>query len=278
MSDSFTPLLVENGSDGARAEVRRHGAHVTSWMVDGAEQLYLSGRSALRDGAAIRGGVPIIFPQFSTFGPLPRHGFARTRAWDADGPGRFRLRDDDATRAIWPHAFVATYAVDVADRVLRLALTIENTGPAPFEFTAALHTYLRVAELADVAIDGLASVRYRDQTAGGAERVDEAPLRFAGEVDRIYLDVPGAVRLRDAARTVHVSAEGFPDVVVWNPGASLAETIADLDPDGWRRFVCIEAAAIARPVRLAPNASWTGRQVLVLGSAGDGGGDERRAF
>ena len=264
MSDSFTPLVVGNGGDG-RAEIRRHGAHVTSWTVDGVEQLYLSGRSALRDGAAIRGGVPIIFPQFSTFGPLPRHGFARTRAWDADGPGRFRLRDDDATRAVWPHAFAATYAVDVADRALRLALTIENTGPAPFEFTAALHTYLRVAEIADVRIDGLASVRYRDQTAGGAERVDETALRFAGEVDRIYLDVPGPVRLRDATRTVEVSAVGFPDVVVWNPGESLAATIADLDPDGWRRFVCIEAAAIARPVWLAPNESWTGRQELMVG-------------
>jgi glucose-6-phosphate 1-epimerase len=229
------------------------------------EQLYLSGRSTLRDGGAIRGGVPIIFPQFSTLGPLPRHGFARTRAWDADGPGRFRLRDDAATRAIWPHAFDATYAVDVAGRALRLALTIENTGTAPFEFTAALHTYLRVAELADVAIDGLASVRYRDQTARGAERVDAAPLRFAGEIDRIYLDVPGPVRLCDAARTVDVSATGFPDLVVWNPGEALAATIADLDPDGWRRFVCIEAAAIARPVRLAPNESWTGRQELALG-------------
>jgi len=265
MTDPFTPLVVERAG-GARAEVRRHGAHVTSWTTaDGEEQLYLSGRSALRDGAAIRGGVPIIFPQFSTFGPLPRHGFARTRAWDADGPGRFRLRDDDATRAIWPHAFDATYMVEVSDRALRLALTIENTGAAPFAFTAALHTYLRVAEIADVAIDGLASVRCRDQTAGGAEHADEGPLQFAGEVDRVYLDVPGPVRLRDGARTVDVSAAGFPDVVVWNPGESLAATSGDLDRDGWRRFVCIEAAAIARPVRLAPNESWTGRQELVAG-------------
>ena len=262
MSDPFTPLIVGSTSDGARAEIRRHGAHVTSWTTaDGEEQLYLSGRSAVRDGAAIRGGVPIIFPQFSTFGPLPRHGFARTRAWDADGDGRFRLRDDEATRAIWPHAFDATYAVDVVDRALRLVLTIANTGPEPFEFTAALHTYLR-ADLRDVTIDGLTGVRYRDQTAGGAERVDEGPLRFAGEVDRIYLDAPGVVRLRDGARTVDVSAAGFPDVVVWNPGETLAATIGDLDPGGWRRFVCIEAAAIARPVRLAPNESWTGRQEL----------------
>jgi glucose-6-phosphate 1-epimerase len=265
MSDPFTPLVAGSAVGDARAEIRRHGAHVTSWTTpDGEEQLYLSGRSALRDGAAIRGGVPIIFPQFSTFGPLPRHGFARTRAWDADGDGRFRLRDDEATRAIWPHAFDATYTVDVADRALRLALTIANTGAESFEFTAALHTYLRVADLRDVTIDGLGGVRYRDQTAAGAERVDEGSLRFAGEVDRVYLDVPGAVRLRDGARTVDVSAIGFPDVVVWNPGERLAATIADLDPDGWRRFVCIEAAAIARPVRLAPNASWTGRQELTV--------------
>src|SRR3954467_15578938 len=102
MSDPFEPISVEAG--GARAEIRCYGAHVTSWTTpDGDERLFMSARSAFRDGAAIRGGVPIIFPRFGTVGegPVPRHGFARTRTWERlacdASSATFRLSDDDAT-------------------------------------------------------------------------------------------------------------------------------------------------------------------------------------
>lgn len=264
--DPFAPIELAAGA--ARAVVHAYGAHVTSWTTPGGdERLYLSERSAFRAGAAIRGGVPLIFPQFSTEGPLPRHGFARTRPWScvartADSAS-FLLGDDEATRAIWPHAFRATYDVVVSVDALSLALTVENTGDEPFAFTAALHTYLRVHDVARVAIDGLRSVRYRDQTDGGAEHVEAADsLGIAGEVDRVYLDVPNGITLREPGRSLLVEADGFPDAVVWNPGAERAAALADLEPGDWRHFVCVEAAAIARPVHLAPGARWTGTQLL----------------
>jgi glucose-6-phosphate 1-epimerase len=268
MPDPFDPVTIVR--DGARAIVYPYGAHVASWSsADGVERLFVSERSAYRAGAAIRGGVPIIFPQFSTEGPLPRHGFARTRAWElastSEGRATLVLRDDAETRAIWPHAFVATYDVVLTEDALTLALTVENLDVAdePLHFTGALHTYLRVADVADVRIDGLRGVRLRDQVAGGAERVeDAAAVRIDGEVDRIYLDVPDPLTVRDGDRTLRVDASGFGDVVVWNPGAERARELSDLEPDGWRRFVCVEAAAVARPVTLAPAERWTGSQTL----------------
>src|SRR5512135_835144 len=97
------PKVVLANPDGSRAEVYVHGAHVTSWRpVGDEERLYLSPASEFRDGVAIRGGVPVVFPQFSNCGPLPKHGFARNVAWDligvSDGLARFQLRDSDATR------------------------------------------------------------------------------------------------------------------------------------------------------------------------------------
>ena len=35
-----------------------------------------------------------------------------------------------------------------------------------------------------------------------------------------------------------------------------------MEPEGYRRMVCVEAAAIGLPIRLAPAASWSGVQIL----------------
>ena len=83
---------------GASAEVYPHSAHVTSWIpAGGTEALFVSRAAHFQPGTAIRGGVPVIFPQFATFGPLPKHGFARLERWSpADSPPSravLRLRD-----------------------------------------------------------------------------------------------------------------------------------------------------------------------------------------
>ena len=70
-------------SDGATATIADHGAHLLSWCpAGGMEALYLSPTSRYGATDAIRGGVPVIFPQFGEQGPGKRHGFARVRRWD----------------------------------------------------------------------------------------------------------------------------------------------------------------------------------------------------
>ena len=263
-------------SDGARAEVATHGAHVLSWQAagDARERLFLSERTELRAGVAIRGGIPVIFPQFATVGPLPRHGFARTLPWTLVDAGAIdggraratlRLGESELTRAVWPHRFVAELTVTIGGPALEVALAVTNADVAPFAFTGALHTYLRVADVARAALRGLRGLRYRDSTASGAERVDDDDaLTVRGEVDRIYLDVPTALELSDAgAATLTVNMDGFRDVVVWNPGAERAAALSDLEPGGSSRFLCVEAAVVAEPVMLARGAHWRGAQTLV---------------
>ena len=145
------PRVRLSHPSGGTADVYLHGAHVTSWIpAGGSEALFLSRAAAFGPGKAIRGGVPVIFPQFAAMGPLPKHGFARTQPWErVDDAGRpeavrLRLRDSEETRALWPHAFAAELAVGLGDDWLSLELTIRNPGGAAFQFTAALHTYLRV--------------------------------------------------------------------------------------------------------------------------------------
>lgn len=268
---------VEVGArDGACVALYTHGAHVTSWKpASGEERLFLSSRSTLAPNAAIRGGVPIIFPQFASMGPLPKHGFARVHEWElmragrtrkGQGEAQLRLTATDETRTRWNHGFETTFVVTAEAMTLSLALSVFNGDTAPLEFTAALHTYLLVDDVREATVRGLQGVSYRDAAAGNAQgRQEDENLEAGpggGELDRIYFAVPAPLEVRDAVRRTRVAMKGFTDVVVWNPGQERAATLPDLEPGGWLRMLCVEAAAIGTPVRLEPGERWTGQQTL----------------
>lgn len=262
--------------DGARATVLLHGGHVVSWVpAGGVEQLYLSPRSEFAPGKAVRGGVPVIFPQFAERGPGPRHGFARTATWEAvslergkaDALAVLRLRDSEATRAAWPHAFELELSVRIEGRELDMELACENTGDAACQFTTALHTYLRVGDLDDVSVEGLSGLRYFDNVKQ-AEALQRMDLLLTGEkgvldLDRIYFNLKDRPLLvAEDRRRIAVRHQGFEDAVVWNPGPDRCAKLADMPPEGWSQMLCVEAATVGHPVALAPGESWVGRQSL----------------
>lgn len=269
--------LSLQAADGARADIRLQGAHVLSWIPAGesGNRLFLSRLARYAPGEAVRGGVPVIFPQFASEGALPKHGFARTALWsaagvtqDADGSAvaSFRLADSDDSRRLWPQAFAAELRVAILGCRLEMTLAVRNTGDDAFDFTAALHTYLRVSEIANVRIHGLHGLRYRDSAAGNRERIETPEASsIAGEVDRIYFDAPPGLRVEEAsdAGGFELHQQGFTDTVIWNPGAERAAALADLEPDGWRRMLCVEAAAIGRPPKLLAGEIWRGSQTLI---------------
>ncbi len=267
------PKLILRAPDGAQAEIYLHGAHVTSWIpAGGQERLFLSQSSQFCAGAPIRGGIPVVFPQFGMSGPLPLHGLVRLMLWELAGAetanGRasatFRLRDTEDSRRLWANAFLAELAVSTGGNQLAVTLTVTNAGVEPFTFTTALHTYLAVADLAATCVEGLTGLRYCDAAADWTEHRQIAPyVDFTGEVNRIYFDAPAETRLVEPVQTTHIQATGFPDAVVWNPAADKCAAVPDMKPDDYQRFVCIEAAAVGAPIHLAPGARWQGAQTLV---------------
>jgi len=271
-------ILRLNAPDGASLSLSLHGAHILSWKPAGAsEQLYLSPCSEYVPGKAIRGGVPVCFPQFAERGPLPKHGFARTLPWELvsqevgkdDALAVLRLRDSEATRALWPHAFELELSVRVGGRGLDIELACENTGDTPLQFTTALHTYLRVADLDAVSVEGLSGLRYFDSIKQ-AEALQRMDLLLTGEkgvldLDRIYFGVKERPLLvTEDRRQVVVQQQGFDDAVIWNPGPERCAKLADMPPEGWSEMLCVEAANIGHPIELQPGESWVGRQSLSL--------------
>jgi glucose-6-phosphate 1-epimerase len=261
--------------DGAQATVLLHGGHVVSWIpAGGEEQLYLSPKAGAGPGQAVRGGIPVIFPQFEQRGPdvsLPRHGLARTRTWAIDSSSQGKdhaqltlvLRDTDETRALWPHGFELELTVAVTGQRLDVELYALNTGETTWPFAAALHTYLAVSDLTQVRVQGLDGLHYVDSVTGSQGTEDHPEKRFHGEIDRIYAQAPGLL-LRDGPRRLAIDTTELPDAVVWNPGPDKCAATKDMPADGWLHMLCIEGALVFIPLTLAPGESWAGRQSFTL--------------
>lgn len=266
------PAVTIRAADGAQATVTLYGGHLVSWQTsDGRERLFCSRESSLDGSRAIRGGVPVIFPQFGARGTGMRHGFARVATWqlestgDADGDAwaQFALTQADLPEAIaatWPWAFTLRLRVAVKAQALELRLSVHNTGGQAFPFSAALHSYFAIDQLNEARVGGLQRVRYSDETPQDALQAEEF-LQFDDKLDRIYYQLPGALSLQSGGHTLRLEQQGFTDAVVWNPGAQDAAALPDLADDEQPRFICIEPALI-QPDTLAAGAEWTGRQRL----------------
>lgn len=262
-----------NGPKGSAAIISRQGGQVLSWVTpDGRERLFLSERAVFDGSVAIRGGIPVCFPQFATLGDLPRHGFVRTRQWlvaaqrhgDDFALATMSIEDDEATRALWPHPFRLELTVMLeADRI-DLELCVINTGDAAFEFGGALHTYLRTVQVEDVAIEGLYGYDYRD-AANGDQVIRETGIELTvdREIDRVYRNVQRPQLLRGGNLSLGIQIRDFTDVVVWNPWGEKCAALADMPADGWRHMLCIEAALADTRLTLPAGEEWYGRQTLV---------------
>ncbi len=236
-------------AEGAEATISLFGAHLMSWKTaDGKERLFLSQRSALDGSAAIRGGIPVIFPQFATRGDGLRHGFARTSTWriaeQANGWAELALAQSDLPRShfqSWPRAFELRLRFELKANALEIRYTVHNTGQQDFSWAGALHTYFAVEEFDKATLDG---------------------MPFTGALDDIR-PATAQLRLDTGAGTLQLEQQGFSEWVVWNPGAQGAAAAADMDDGDYRRFVCIEPARVDKQV-LPAGAEWTGLHTISL--------------
>jgi glucose-6-phosphate 1-epimerase len=266
------PALRLRGPDGSTVTVTLHGAHVVSWTSpQGVEQLYLSPNTRYEGGQAIRGGVPVVFPQFNTRGVLPRHGFARTCRWAALEPTEpaptcavtLALQSHKVIQSLWPYRFGCELTVALQDGSLVLTLTIRNLDSREFSFQAALHTYLAVGSITGLTLSGLEHSRFEDCTeAQGGVIKPHAPWQPPAPMDRIYFNAPQQLQLQSSLGQRSLQQSGFTDTVVWNPGAGAAGTPPDLPWDGHQQFLCVEAAQIGVPVLLQPTQVWSGTQTI----------------
>jgi glucose-6-phosphate 1-epimerase len=247
------PAVQLKSPDGAEATITLYGAHLVSWKTaDGRERMFLSAKSALDGSKAIRGGVPVIFPQFAARGTGMRHGFARVLPWRVVDSGIasgeayavFALADADLPTQIadqWRYKFTLSLRVAIKGSELAMSLDVKNDGDVPFPFATALHTYHMVDDVTAVRIDG----------------VRPATITIDDKLDEVFEEIGGKVTLASGAGTLRLEQQGFTDAVVWNPGAADTAALPDMEDDEYKRFVCIEPALLG-PATLEAGQSWRG--------------------
>lgn len=252
--------------------VTEQGAQVVSWISQGREQLFVSPKN-LWDGArAIRGGIPVCFPQFNQRGSLPKHGFARNMAWQAGEPQvseagmtlGFTLNHGPATQKFWSAEFQAQVQIHLSPNALKVVLSVNNLGETELQFTGALHTYLAVSDISTTTLRGLQGQSEWDAVCDTHSQASET-LTFNGEFDRVYAASPKSLVLQDGARVLEINqSPAWAQTVVWNPGQTLCANLADMPPDGFAHMLCVEAAQVFSPILVPAHGHWQGWQSLTL--------------
>lgn len=201
VGSSAIPTVVLASADGQHScTIFTFGATVLSWVCGGNERLFVS-KAAILDGSkAVRGGIPLVFPQFGQPNPsMAQHGFARNQVWELAGSfgdsesisAVLRIKSNDATRALWPHDFCLLYQVTLTSHSLVTSFVVQNSAAEDIDFQCLQHTYLRIPHITNCTVGGLQGREYVDKMRELAVfREEDESIHFAQETDRVYVARP----------------------------------------------------------------------------------------
>lgn len=253
----------------AELVVAQQGAHIISYQRDGHQPLIWSNPAAvLKQGKAIRGGIPVCWPWFGNLErnpasvqamrqsnePAKAHGEVRAVDWELMGMGL----DGDALLIDfiqplaegnlpgWPHNVALKLSIRL-DHALNVSLVSFNAGSEAVTLSQALHTYFAVSDVREINVEGLDGLDYLDTLQSWeTPQQQSGALTFTGETDRIYLDTPEHLAINDPLwnRRIYIRSSGSQSAVVWNPWIAKTATLGDMAADGWQNMVCIETANV----------------------------------
>lgn len=278
--DNSTPHNVTH-----RCEIYLFGCTITSWIHEGLEKLFLSPTTPFDGVKAIRGGIPIVFPQFGqpSGSIMPQHGFARTSLWrlivdmtiigDSFITVTFELEPTESILAVYPYKFSLRYEVTLSTESLTTRLIISNEDSVSFGMQALLHSYIAVPAIDQISLDGYCGCQYIDKllpVSEGSQREESAVVTIGREVDRIYLysDTSSTIKVNHSedslpilqvshaahsSKQQHANNKIQNDCVLWNPWIDKCRSIADLDDEAYLKYVCVEPGIVSTVYEIEPS-------------------------
>ncbi|WP_100640829.1 D-hexose-6-phosphate mutarotase [Alteromonas facilis] len=260
-------IRVENAF--ASLELSLFGGQVLSFSPrhDNRNRLWLSEKAIFDGITPIRGGIPICWPWFgagpdkliSQFGKLPAHGFVRTCTWDIE-----QISDNESATVITltPNIDYSTQVISALrvrlhitlSQTLTVALETTNVGKQS-EFTAALHSYFAVNNIAAVEIQHITSP-YWDKLSGQDTLPAPTPYVIDAETDRIHTEAVPQVLISALGDKTEITSEGHDSIVVWNPWKDKSHSMKDMTDDSYETMLCIETARTQHSAIAAGATHW----------------------
>lgn len=262
-------FITVSADDGSSIKVYRQGAHITSWKNSaGREFMYFSPSAVFKKGGALRGGVPIIWPQFSDMGTGPVHGVARVRDWnfveERQGFVSFSLSVRPGDAQVPNANGDLLLKVHFSNTNLNISLDVVNSSDTPLSFKFAFHTYFAVSHIRNVSVEGLDTASYADNLQQRKVCGPSVVRQIDQEIDRVYMNVEGPVTVSDSGygSQLVIAGSNLPDVVLWNAWIEKCKKIGDLPNDGYNFYVCVEHGVIGKDVVVPPKGTWNGSQII----------------
>jgi len=250
--------VVEIVHETCNAKVSFYGGQVLSWQPkDEKEVFWLSKKAHFKQGAAIRGGIPLCWPWFGTHPhdydkSAGNHGFARQQVWQLEnidinelGVTLTLVWEGEGINSLWPFAAKLEQVIFFG-KTFKQSLKMTNNSNQSAYYTGALHSYFKVSNPKNIAIDKLGESSFDDQLTGRvcSAQFDKIKLSNGVDcVDRIYHS-NDVMKIVDSKwrRTIEIITENTKKWVFWNPGIEVASNMTDIHSGGEQEFICLEAA------------------------------------
>lgn len=283
---SNDPIVIQHSASGAKCIAYPYGATITSFETSEKHQVLFVSQLAKRDGSkAIRGGIPLVFPQFGQPNKdMPQHGFLRCNYWT---PGKIFDNESEAgcefsldlknvihgrgSDGKWSLDMsqqsglnvTVTLVVKITSNTLSTTCHFTNTGNIPFEYQTLFHTYYKVHGSTALQPDccnvqGFKGYQVYDQITKEHLVQDEERIIIDREVDRIYTPPASVnnvnVTISTGSDRSKVSMNAFAKMdgkdipvscVVWNPFVDKAKAMADFGDDEYHEMICIEPGILS---------------------------------
>jgi glucose-6-phosphate 1-epimerase len=270
MTTTNKKTTITHSASGASCTIHDYGATVVSFKTGaGRECLFLSREAKLDDTKAIRGGIPLVFPQFGQPDPsMPQHGFLRNNLWMAQPESVYDQENSagityslafssdvkEAKGGKWNETTelncTCEYNIQIEASKMTTTLEIKNTTASTqaFDFQTLQHTYYMVDEHAaydtsQCYVKGLEGYALHDKITDTKSTCGGDPVILEELTDRVYAPPPGkdVVDITvgvGGGQTIHMTATGTVDgtsvpvsCVVWNPWKENAAAMTDFGDD-----------------------------------------------